>query len=651
MTTVVAETPAPPDGASGGATKPTGSSVGSHHRGLWTLAGIAFYVVLAVLAFLPAGPLSTRAVPSPHPGNPAGSDPFQMIWFLSWLPFALTHGLSLFHTNFFDYPQGVNLADNTSVPLLGLLGWPVTATLGPVATFNLLLRLAFALSATSMFLVLKRWCSGLLAPFLGGLLYGFGPYMTGQELHLDLVFVAFPPLLLFCADELVRTQRMGPTRLGILFGLAAGGQLLISPDVLSGCVVLAGLALVGGAIVHRWHGRGWSSWTGRLGYVARTAVPALIVFLLLCGYLIAEMVAGPDHVVGAVIPTAALQGLHADLLGTLEPTRNELLWPHFISKFGNGLVAGNLSENGSFLGLPLVVLLAVIARRLRRDPVVRAVTWLAVSAFVLSLGPVLSIANKSTHIPLPETVFAHIPLLDNTIPARYALYVMLFACVLLAIGVDRLWLPGTTPHPLPRWCRRLGPLGRDTVGARRARLGLVAGITVLSLVPALPFPSHDLAWPPALTKSVRRVVPPGSVILAYPYPTPLKTEPMTWVALAGMDYRLLGGYANIDFDHSGHRWPPLLSPPYVEELLGYTRSGDHWPTPPPPGPAQRQALYVFLARYSVGAVVYWDGGDNSAAVFQFLERSLGPPVTSTPSHTVAIWLPTKGHWPAPRAGS
>ncbi len=575
-----------------------------------------------------------------------------MIWFLSWLPFALTHGLSIFHTNLFDYPQGVNLADNTSVPLLSLLGWPVTATLGPVATFNLLLRLAFGLSATSMFLVLRRWCSGLLAPFLGGLLYGFGPYMTGQELHLDLVFVPLPPLLLWCTDELVRTQKMRPLRLGVAIGLVAGCQLLISPDVLSGCAVLAGVALVGGAVVHRLHGRGWRDWTDRLRYIVRTAVPALVVFLLLCGYLIVEMVAGPDHVVGAVIPPSALQGLHADLLGALEPTRNQLLWPRALSRFGDGLVAGNLSENGSFLGLPLVLLLLVIARRLRRDPVVRAATWLAVASYVLSLGPSLSIANRGTHIPLPEAVFAHVPLLDNTIPARYALYVLLFSTVLLAVGVDRLWCRGGAARPLPeRWRRLLGILGRDTLSARRARLGIVAGIAVLSLVPAIPFPSKGLPWPRELTRSVRRVVPPGDVILAYPYPTPLRPQALTWVALAGMDYRLLGGYANIDFDHSGHRWPPLLAPPYVQELLGYTRVGDHWPAPAPGGPAQEQELYVFLARYSVGAVVYWAGGDNSAVVFQFLERALGPPATDSLSRDIAIWLPAKGHWPAPQAGS
>ena len=168
------------------------------------------YAILVVLAYLPVGPLDTRQLPTAGGGNPAGSDPYQMVWFLAWVPYALSHGVALFHTNFLDYPTGINLADNTTVPLLGVLGWPITATLGPVATFNFLVRLAFVLSAGSMCFVLRRWCSTWWAPFLGGLLYAFGPYASSQALHLDLMFIPIPPLLLLCMDELVRRQKIRP---------------------------------------------------------------------------------------------------------------------------------------------------------------------------------------------------------------------------------------------------------------------------------------------------------------------------------------------------------------------------------------------------------------------------------------------------------
>ncbi|MFZ0171408.1 MAG: hypothetical protein WAL04_06970, partial [Acidimicrobiales bacterium] len=73
---------------------------------------------------------------------------------------------------------------------------------------------------------------------MGGLLYAFGPYTVGQALHLDLAFVPIPPLLVWCADELVRTRRMRMWRLGLLIGAAGAAEMLISPDVLSGCHVM-----------------------------------------------------------------------------------------------------------------------------------------------------------------------------------------------------------------------------------------------------------------------------------------------------------------------------------------------------------------------------------------------------------------------------
>jgi hypothetical protein len=599
-----------------------------------TVLCVVAYVALAVIAFLPHSPFSTRAIPAAGPGNPAGSDPFQMSWFLAWLPYALTHGLNIFHTTGFDYPTGVNLADNTTVPLLGFIAWPITANLGPIAAFNFLIRLAFALSGISMFAVLRRWCTSLIGPFVGGLLYAFGPYMTGQELHLDLAFVPIPPLLVWCADELVRTQRMRSWRLGILIGAATTAELLISPDVLSGCMVLVGCAVVVLVVRHRHLLR------ERWRYLVSASLVAGATFALLSGYLIWDMIAGPNHLTGAVIPTSALQGLHSDLLGTVVPTVNQILAPSFISHFGNEMVAGNLSENGTYLGLPLLILLIVMFRRLRGEPVVRAFGWLAATSFVISLGSRLSIGTLNTHVPL----------LDNTIPARYSLYTSLFVAMLLGIGVDRLWQRRGAPSVLSeRWRSRLGPLGAETVPARRARVALGAAIIALSLLPNIPFPSQPPPWPASLTREMRLLVPPGSVVLAYPYPTPLHPGAMLWEATSGMDYHLLGGYANIQIGETGHRWPALLTPPYVQELLGYSTVGDHWPLPAPANGADFDALSVFLARYSVGAVVYWAGGDDRIPVYNYLAAALGKPTLR--AHRIAIWLPVNGHWRPPHHGT
>jgi hypothetical protein len=615
------------------------------------------YAVLAVLAFLPTAPFATREFPAAGPHNPAGSDPFQMAWFLEWFPYAVTHGLNVFHTTQFDYPGGVNLADNTSVPLLGLIAWPITSTLGPVASFNFLLRLAFALSGVSMFLVLRRWCTTTIAPFLGGLLYAFGPYMAGQELHLDLTFVPLPPLLVLLGDELLRRRRMKPMWLGLGIGACTAAQLLISPDVLSGCLVLVlGTGLVLG-VRHRHELR------ARSGYLLATGAFAAAVFGVIAGYPIWEMIAGPSHVTGPVIPIAALQNIHADLIGPIIPTANQLLAPPFIARLGNEMVTGNLSENVTLIGVPLLILLVVIVRRLRGDTAIRAFAWLAGAAFVISLGSELTFATLTSVIPMPEAIFQRVPLLDDTIPARYGLYVALFTAMIMAIGIERLWLrrgsgatqqtdaAATAAEVAPsgrrwlEWRPRLGPLGADTPRARHARIGVVGGIVALSLVPNIPFTSHQIPWPASLAPTVERVVPAGAVVLTYPFATPLHPDAMLWEASAGMNYHLIGGYANIEVDSAGQRWPVLLEPEYVQELLGLSNFGDRWPLPGAPTAADVALLPVYLNRYSVGAVVYWNGGDNPVVAYNYIREALGRPYLT--KHGFTIWLPTKGHWVAP----
>jgi hypothetical protein len=650
----------------------------SRRRRLWCALAVLTYVVLALLAFLPYGPFDASHLPAVV-DSPAGSDPYQMTWFLAWFPYAISHHLNIFQTTRFEYPYGANLADNTIVPLLGFVAWPVTATLGPVASFNFLIRLCFATDGIVMFFVLQRWSRSLLAPFLGGLLYAFGPYTAAQELHIDLLFVPIPPLLVLCTDELFVRQRMRPRRLGLVIGLLMTAEQFVSPDVLAGSLVVISIAAAGLAFTHRQLVR------EKLPYILRATAVAALAFGVLAGYMVWEMVAGPRHLVGPVIGVSALQGIREDVLSPLIPTTNELVAPPLISRLGNALVFGNISENGTYLGIPLVIMLVAIIRRLWHDAAVRTFFWLAVAATVLCLGSVLTIATLPTRIPLPEAVFQFIPLLYNTIPARYSLFALLFVSILVTIGLDRIWLPrwravrtarssGATvvpgdaggsavapadagdPHAdpaaaggpaghRPGWKRWLGPLGADSERAGKARFVLGIAAVVLTLVPSVPFLSRPLPWPSSLVPAVERTVPAGSVVLTYPYATPQHDYAMAWQAIDRIQFKLLGGYANIVNDGVDRRWPVLLSPAYPEELLAYADTGDMLPYPPPPVTADFAALRLFLTKYHVGAVVFWATGSSSATVQQYLTLALGRASLQEPEF--AIWLPTHGHWPVP----
>jgi hypothetical protein len=620
---------------------------GSPGRSWWPVAGcLAAYAVLAIIAFLPVGPFDTRRLPIAVHGSPAGNDPFQMTWFLSYVPYALTHGLSIFHTNYVEYPSGINLANNTSVPLLGILGWPITATLGPVASFNFLIRLSFALSGASMFLVLRRWCRSWQAPFVGGLIYAFGPYMASQELHLDLIFVPIPPLLFLCGDELVRRQRMFFPLLGLLIGLASAAQFLTSPDILSGCVLMA--LIVGAGLAVRFR----DLIRSRIAYILKAGVVAAGCFVVVAAYPVYEMLRGPGHISGPVVEVSLLQSARADLLGVIVPTSNQLLAPHFLSWIGDYFVGENLSENGTYLGIPLLILLIVILRKLKKDATVMVMAYTALAAWVLSLGGHLVIGTWNSPIPLPGDLLAHSPLFDNTIPARYALYVILPVAFVVAVGLDRIWLssfrsPGSAGYRDLKeepWSGRLRALARS----RRARLFLLAGVIAVTLLPDAPFASATVPWPAALPATVTSVVPPGTVVLPVPFATPSSAEAMAWAAVDDMRFRIIGGYANIadPGEPHGQRQPPPLPPAHVQEMFSTPKLGSMLPYVPPT--VADVQLITYLDRYSVGAVVFVSMGPDTSIGYWYLIDTLGQPEVVRPGF--AIWMPKDGRWPSRPVG-
>ena len=60
-------------------------------------------------------------------------------------------------------------------------------------------------------------------------------------------------------------------------------------------------------------------------------------------------------------------------------------------------------------------------------------------------------------------------------------------------------------------------------------------------------------------------------MLTYPFTTPESTQPMVWAATDHMDFRLMGGYANIDVpgQGSGGGGRPSCDPTSVQDILGY----------------------------------------------------------------------------------
>ena len=128
---------------------------------------------------------------------------------------------------------------NTSLPLPGLLLAPVTATWGPVLSFNLLLVLAYGLSAWCAYLAIRRFVPGHLAAAVGGLVYGFSPAIRVQSHHLHMSLAFLVPLMLLALHEILVRQRRSPWLVGTGLGLMAGAQLLIGEELLAMTALLA----------------------------------------------------------------------------------------------------------------------------------------------------------------------------------------------------------------------------------------------------------------------------------------------------------------------------------------------------------------------------------------------------------------------------
>lgn len=591
------------------------------------LFGTFLYLAAATVVSLPETPWSASRLPRGSIG-----DPVQMVWFLEWSAHAALQGHQLFFTRVLDFPEGVNLALNTTVPVLGLAVLPLTATAGPVVSFNLLAHLALAASATSCYLVARRYVAFAPAAFLAGLLYGFGPYAAAHYQHLDLAFAPVPPLVLVCLDELFVRERRPPVRVGLALGALTAFQALVAPEVLatSGVLALVGLA----ALALR---------RPRLVLPRlRRALPGLGAAVVLagacCAYPFAWMLAGPQHIVGTVQPLAALDALHADLLSAIVPTRHQWLAPASLRALGDSFYNKNLSENAGYLGVPLLAFAAAVALWRRKDGIVALSALLGGVAFLLSLGPRLAVDGHLTSVPLPFALLAHVPLLASAVPGREALYVDLFTGLLLARGVDalreRLAARGTDPRRHPTH-RRLGAVLRPPLVA-----AVVGAAALLPALPSLPFPSWPIRPGIAVDRLLAAHLPPGAVVLSYPFPSSSSDDTiMLWQAEAGLRYRLVGGYA-IDPGpgRAGRVHAPLLSPPSVEEILAHDADvyEGMYPAPPPLSPAVEAELRTFLARYRVDAVVWAPVGDDPHAALAYLEGGLGPPTATVGE--AAVWV-------------
>lgn len=474
------------------------------------------------------------------------------------MPFALSQGLNPLLTNWVDYPAGANLMWNTTVPLPALLLSPVTLAAGPVLAYNVAVTGGIALTAWSGELAAAAFVRRRWTAVVAGLLTGFSPYMAAQALgHLHLVIAFLPGVALYLLHDLLVARRHRAIAAGAMLGAAAAAQLLTGEEI------VASTALVSVLGIALWLlGRGRPEWPRALPGLAAAAA----VFVLLAGLPLAVQLLGPQRTVHAI--PGQIQG--NDLAGFIAPLPLQALRPYSIP-----LAGPFLSEQNAYLGVPLLIVLAAIAWRLRRMGAVRWAALLALGLAVLALGPHLYVAGRRLPGVLPWRALTPLPVVNDMLPNRLMLYVFLLAGVLLAVALDR---AGAARRGLP--------------------VAIAAALALVPLVPTFDFPVTRFSTPAYLLTGIREAVPEGAVVLVTPLAQP---DTMFWQAEAGFWFRMPQGYIRVP----GCGGVDALFTPPSATSAALAAGG-------PPTPSQVAAVRAELAYWRVREVVVGPGSPAGA---------------------------------------
>jgi hypothetical protein len=519
------------------------------HRGASAAAALGLYLVVSFLYFA----LPVLA----HPGREiigSGNDPQLFIWSLAWWPHAVLHGHNPFVSHVLWAPTGANLVWSTSIPGLALLLTPVTVAVGPVVAYNVAAVALPALAGLTAFLLCRHVTRSFWASLAGGYLYGFSSFMLGHELaHLHLTSSFLVPLAALFVLRFLESDLDGR---GLVWRLTPVlvFQFLFGTEVffmLALCLVVgAGLAWV---VVPRVRGRLRQGIAPVLGAYAVAAI-VLAPFLYYAvtspqGVVTPTTTQNPDDLVTFAFPT------------TLSAVGGQLA-VHFVN-YSSPIMA----EAGQYLGLPALAIIALFAWRRWRRPASRFLVLALVLAGLATLGPKLRVRAHNL-FPLPWRAVQSLPLFDNTLPARFALFVSLVACLIVAI-----WAAGGSP----RWLRVV-----LTVGA------------VVAIAPRLSTGAwHSTPPVPAFISAglYSKCLPPGANVLVVP--PPFRNAALLWQEKAGFRFRLADGGLNDDVPRSYPARGTML------QILGNNV---------PPGGAR--ALLAAARKQQVDAIAVYPSSDN-----------------------------------------
>ena len=474
-----------------------------------------------------------------------GGDEQSYMAFFGFLRQSLTTGHNPFFTTYLNAPHGVNLAWETTSPLLGLVAWPFDAIWGGnLVGFNVVCALGFAATAWAAYYAVTKLMDSRIAGFVAGLLWGLSPFVIVHEGlgQVNLGILVTPPLFALLITRIFQdSDGRHWRRHAVAFAVLVVVQFYISTEILllEGVVIAA--AFVIAALLDVREAR------RRAADVVKLLVLTGVISVVFVGFPIYVMFHYPYGPHGQVQPVS---GFITDPTNVVLPTFFELVGLPQNSHLTSVYDGGDLAEATAYIGIPLLLLSAWAAWRGRRDRFTQVAVLSAVVAFVISLGSHLAFNGTNTHIPLPWAIGLRIPILDDILPARFSLAVLLVVVFLVA------------------------RLVADAVhSTRRATRALVTTGVLLSLASLVPSALITIApSQPAFFSGDAARLPAGTTVLIAPLPSDFGMDAELWQANANDRVRILGGYI-----HGLERNHPATLPVTAPVLFGIQKGGTDMP--------------------------------------------------------------------------
>jgi hypothetical protein len=396
-------------------------------------AALAGYVLIAIVF---TWPLAARF--STHVMGNARLDNYEYVWKMWWVPHALfERGISPFFAPDIYVPFGYPLAYGEVSPIHTFGQIPLTLLAGPVVSYNAAALASFVLSGLAVFALARRWTDRLTVPadvpprvawlacFFAGAAFAVCAYrmqkLTG---HLPLFATHWLALTLLMVDVWLETRR---ARHAALAGLAFAAAALSSwyhAFMLGLLLPVYVVAWLGNPLPALRDRRTWLGIGAASVIVAALCVPFLLPYLQL------------DTEGATAVPLSDATFRAASFTDYLLPNPLHPLWGGAVSRVMWPFPTPMLTEFVISIGwVTLALGLAALKPAAGRGW--RALKWLAAAAFVLSLGPALTLSRLPLNVPLPGALLREVlPFADSVRSwGRFSIFVMLTFAVLAAAGL------------------------------------------------------------------------------------------------------------------------------------------------------------------------------------------------------------------------